>query len=299
MLLAEHLEIVGGMGADLAVGGLGFLGKSGGGSVDQLGDGGRLCAHSVLEDEEAREVERIVARFHYGAVGRAGDRVFVGLALDLAVLGDGTADAHEEEGFEPGDVGDAADFLMQRVGETPVRSLAGLGMDAEVVLEVDPGGESGVELFEGLEAGALGFALEVVFDGLVDRFDLAFAVGLVGLVVKLGRFELAEDPGELLGDVNRTVIQIDLERNAPAKDQAFEGVLHAGELFVEVVPARENLAGIVVDPDEKVGLPLAVLCVQPDAVAGVALNKIQRACGLEAVVGHASVFAQQRISCLL
>ena len=110
--------------------------------------------------------------------------------------------------------------------------------------------------------------------------------------MKLGGLELAEDPGELLGDVNRTVIQIDLERNAPAKDQALEGVLHAGELLVEVVPARENLAGIVVDPEEKVGLPLAVLCVQPDAVAGVALDEIQGTGGLEAVVGHASVFGQ-------
>ena len=188
---------------------------------------------------------------------------------------------------------------MQRVGEALVGSFAGLRMDAEVVLEVDPGGEGGVQLFEGLESGALGFGLEVVLDGLVDRFDLALAVGLVGLVVELGRLELAEDPGELLGDVDRTVVQIDPEGNAPAQDQALEGVLHAGELFIEVVPAREDLAGVVVDPDEEVGFPLGALGIQPDAVAGVALNEIQGACGLEAVVGHASVFGEERISCLL
>ena len=128
-----------------------------------------VSAHdTILEDEDASRGRRDRSGFDDGAVGRAGDGVFVRLELDLAVLGDGTADAHEEEGFEPGDVGDAADVLMEGVGETLVGSLAGLRMDAEVVLEVDPGREGGVELFEGLEAGALGFALEVVFDGLVD-----------------------------------------------------------------------------------------------------------------------------------
>ena len=117
--------------------------------------------------------------------------------------------------------------------------------------------------------------------------------------MELGRLELAKDPGELLGDVNRTVIQINLEGNAPAQHEALEGVLHARELFIEVVPARKDLAGVVVDPDEEVGLSLPVLGIQPDAVAGVALDEIQGACGLEAVVGHTSVFGQQRISCLL
>src|SRR5208337_1528272 len=107
---------------------------------------------------------------------------------------------------------------MQRLGEAFVGSLAGLGMDTEVVLEVHPCGEGGVQLFKGLESGTLGLSLEVVFDGLVDRFDFALAVGLVGLMVELCRLELTKDPGELLGDINRPIVQVNLERNAPAKD---------------------------------------------------------------------------------
>jgi hypothetical protein len=42
-------------------------------------------------------------------VGRERDGVFVRFELDFAILGDGAAHAHEKEGFEPGDVGDAAD----------------------------------------------------------------------------------------------------------------------------------------------------------------------------------------------
>jgi hypothetical protein len=67
-------------------------------------------------------------------------------------------------------------------------------VDAEVVLEVDPGRESGIELFEGLKASELGFTLKVVLDDLVDGFDLALAVSLVGLVVELGGLEFSENP---------------------------------------------------------------------------------------------------------
>jgi hypothetical protein len=81
-------------------------------------------------------------------------------------------------------------------------------VDTDIILEVDPGRESGVEFLEGLEAGALRFALEIVLDGLVDGFDLALAVGLVGLVVKLDRLELSEYPGKLLGDVDRAIVDV-------------------------------------------------------------------------------------------
>jgi hypothetical protein len=50
--------------------------------------------------------------------------------------------------------------------------------------------------------------LEIVLDGLVDGFDLALAVGLVGLVVKLDRLELSEYPGKLLGDVDRAIVDV-------------------------------------------------------------------------------------------
>ena len=96
---------------------------------------------------------------------------------------------------------------MEGVGEAFVGSLSGLRMNADVVLDVGPRRESGVELFESLESGALCFALEIVLDDLVDGFDLALAIGLVGFVVELGRAELGEYPGELLGDINRSVVQ--------------------------------------------------------------------------------------------
>lgn len=81
-------------------------------------------------------------------------------------------------------------------------------MDADVVLEVDPGRKGGVEFSEGLEACELGFALEVVLDYLVGGFDLALAVGLVGLMVELGGLEFSKNPSELLGDVDASIVQV-------------------------------------------------------------------------------------------
>jgi hypothetical protein len=189
VLLAEGLEIGLSMTADLATGSLRLLRKGCGGFLDELRDGSRFDTDAILENKDLSEIEGIVADFDDAAVGRERDGVLVGLELDLAVLGDGAAYAHEEEGFKPSDVGDATDVLVEGVGESFIGSLAGCRVDADVVLEVDPGRESGVEFLEGLEAGALRFALEIVLDGLVDGFDLALAVGLVGLVVKLDRLE--------------------------------------------------------------------------------------------------------------
>jgi len=126
---------------------------------------------------------------------------------------------------------------MDCVGEAPVGSLSGLGMDADIVLEVYPGHEGRVELFEGLEAGALGFALEVVFDDLVDGFDLALAVGLIGFMVEFDRPQLGKYPGKLLGDVDRSIVQIHLLRDAPAEHEALEGILmsKAGEAWQPLV----------------------------------------------------------------
>jgi hypothetical protein len=97
---------------------------------------------------------------------------------------------------------------VEGIGESFIGSLAGCRVDTDIVLEVDPGRESGVEFLEGLEPRALGFALEIILDGFVERFDLPLAVGLVGLVVELGGPELGEDPGELLGDVDGSVVQV-------------------------------------------------------------------------------------------
>ena len=166
---------------------------------------------------------------------------------------------------------DAPDVRSPLCGdEACVGSFAGGGVNADVVFEIDPGSEGGVEFVEGGEPGALGFGLEIIFDDLVDRFNFAFTVRLVGLVVEFGRCELRENPCKLLGDIDRTVIQVDFTRYAPAKDEALECVLHAGELFVEVVAAGKDLARVVVDPDEEVGLFRACYRGEPDSVACVA-----------------------------
>ena len=176
--------------------------------------------------------------------------------------------------------------------ETRVGSFAGGGVNADVVFEIDPGSEGGVEFVEGGEPGALGFGLEIIFDDLVDRFNFAFTVRLVGLVVEFGRCELRENPCKLLGDIDRTVIQVDFTRYAPAKDEALECVLHAGELFVEVVAAGKDLARVVVDPDEEVGLFRACYRGEPDSVACVALDEVERTGRLEAMEGHAAVIGE-------
>jgi hypothetical protein len=76
------------MSADVVRGILRFLGN-GGGLGDELRDRGCFDARFILEDEDPCMVEGIVADLDGGAMGCAGDGVFIRLKFDLAVLGDG------------------------------------------------------------------------------------------------------------------------------------------------------------------------------------------------------------------
>ena len=83
-----------------------------------------------------------------------------------------------------------------------------MGVDTDVVLQVDPRRESGVQLLEGAEACTLRFALKIVFYRFIDGFHFSLAITLEGFVVDLADVKLGEDPGELLGDINTAVVQV-------------------------------------------------------------------------------------------
>ena len=75
-------------------------------------------------------------------------------------------------------------------------------MHAFVVDHLGPGPEGRVQLLDGVEAAEGGLGLEVIFDGSVQRFDLAFRMSLVGFVTQLLDLELGEDAHEMPGDIN-------------------------------------------------------------------------------------------------
>ena len=55
-------------------------------------------------------------------------------------------------------------------------------MDADVVFQIHPGPEGGVQFIESTHPGDLGLTLELVLDDLVERLDFPLAIALIGRV---------------------------------------------------------------------------------------------------------------------
>ena len=297
MLLPQAREVGAGGGRHLRRLGGGLGGNVRDLSGDLLGGAGGFQQHAgSVVDGKLYQVVGIEAHLDHGAVTDAGDRILIAVQLDLAVLADGAPSAPQEQRVEGIEIGDAAMIGRQAVAEAGIGTLPGSRVEAGVVLQLHPGPEGGVQLVDGAHAGDLGFALELVLDGLVGGLDLAFAICLIGWVAHPLDTQLDQDGEQVAGEIDLAAVYVDARRDAVAQQAVAEAVEQGRQLLVEVVFAEQDLAGEIVEPQEQVGLLAASGSVEPDAVAGVGLYQSQGVGRLEGAEGGACVVAEHKVA---
>ncbi|BDG59787.1 hypothetical protein caldi_14430 [Caldinitratiruptor microaerophilus] len=110
--------------------------------------------------------------------------------------------------------------------------------------------------------------------------------------------ELGADPGQVAGGVDRPVVHVDLAGQAVAEDGAFEAVLQAGELLLEIHLAVNDSAMVVEESHEVDLAPLPGLSRhrQRQGVQDVSLPQVVAVLGLKPAEQTPGGFAAQLLA---